>query len=298
MAKYKFQRTIKPGMGFEIGVDHVEKPISSLGIELPETIDAQMARIHKKVRNPNYPKLYDDAILKYVNDAKVGRFGVVTLAHVAEKLAPLNVCEVFFNDKKVVVEDWQSIITEVLSWAIDERFDVIEYLDAGRQLGWLKTPDKANRLEALRNKTCEANFSSYIDLCIRLQWIFLASGISLNKVAIKYQICTENEWKSRLAKQEAEQRAKIAKAFKAKKDASVSKSKGKHALKKAKKTTSSNLSTYIVVDGVVVPMSNGGVQTDTIVRSSSDYEDVWKGVGYIARDNGKYGSISGEDYAD
>ena len=59
--------------------------------------------------------------------------------------------------------------------------------------------------------------------------------------------------------------------------------------------------TYIVVDGVVVFVNarHGNKSNDArITRSSSDSEDTWKGFGYIARDNGRFGGVIGEDYAD
>lgn len=58
----------------------------------------------------------------------------------------------------------------------------------------------------------------------------------------------------------------------------------------------------IASDGVVVGRTLDrrveGHGDSAIVRSKSDSEDTWKGFGHIARDNGRYGSIDGVDYAD
>ena len=55
---------------------------------------------------------------------------------------------------------------------------------------------------------------------------------------------------------------------------------------------------YIVENGVVVRIGTGSTSSHTIARSSSDSEDTWIGMGHLARDNGRFGSIIGEDYAD
>lgn len=56
---------------------------------------------------------------------------------------------------------------------------------------------------------------------------------------------------------------------------------------------------YTVVNGEMICLKNGDVKADhTIARSSSDSEDTWIGMGHFARDNGRFGSIIGEDYAD
>jgi hypothetical protein len=56
---------------------------------------------------------------------------------------------------------------------------------------------------------------------------------------------------------------------------------------------------YTVVNGEVIRLKNGQGEIDhTIARSSSDSEDTWIGMGHLARDNGRFGSIIGEDYAD
>ena len=55
-------------------------------------------------------------------------------------------------------------------------------------------------------------------------------------------------------------------------------------------------------DGIVVgriSRSCGSARCESsVTRSESDCEDYWKGFGHIARDNGRYGSIDGVDYAD
>lgn len=59
--------------------------------------------------------------------------------------------------------------------------------------------------------------------------------------------------------------------------------------------------TYIVEGGVVVFVNRGGAvgtSERTICRSGSDSEDYWKGFGIGAPDNGRFGSIIGEDWAD
>ncbi len=56
---------------------------------------------------------------------------------------------------------------------------------------------------------------------------------------------------------------------------------------------------YTVVNGEVIRLKNEQGEIDhTIARSSSDSEDTWIGMGQLARDNGRFGSIIGEDYAD
>ena len=66
------------------------------------------------------------------------------------------------------------------------------------------------------------------------------------------------------------------------------------------KNNSSNESgfRYIVENGVVVRIGTGSTSSHTIARSSSDSEDTWIGMGHFARDNGRFGSICGVDYAD
>lgn len=57
--------------------------------------------------------------------------------------------------------------------------------------------------------------------------------------------------------------------------------------------------TYVVQNGLVIFLNS---DTDTrdgrIARSGSDSEDYWKGFGVGHPDNGRFGGINGEDYAD
>lgn len=55
---------------------------------------------------------------------------------------------------------------------------------------------------------------------------------------------------------------------------------------------------YIVENGVVVRLGRGTTGNHEVARSSSDAEDTWIGMGHFARDNGRFGSIDGVDYAD
>lgn len=58
--------------------------------------------------------------------------------------------------------------------------------------------------------------------------------------------------------------------------------------------------TYHIINGqpVFLTRNADSDEEQEIARSASEAEETWTGMGHMARDNGSFGSIIGEDYAD
>ncbi len=267
----------------------------------------------------HYKTPFAGTALEYFKEFNDKRLQVASLAQKADKLLKYDILEVFFKEKRYGVTSWPECLSRILGLFAREYEENIALLDDAGQLQWVKV-DKPGmgKLEALRTGKCSAVFRDMHSLCRRLQWLFLMCGVSLNTVAVRHNAFTDEEWQRHLAAEAAakasmeEERKRLiaqqelenARKEKRRKE----QDKRRANVKKRKQRPADSVcstpvleGTYILVNGVVEfikPMRGNGNNETRIIRSESDSEDTWKGLGFMARDNGRFGSILGEDFAE
>ena len=168
-----------------------------------------------------------------------------------------------------------------------------------------------------RQGNCRVRLGSNKDACFLIQWLFLMCGISLNEVDFYYDRYTDKNWRIHQQKvrrqQEIKKQLEVSRKIKHKTQIEYPFFTLRHSHGNKKKQSSNSNSSkrcckvhstpasdrvYMVMDGVVVFCSPCTTIDSPKEVMRVDTSEEWKGYGYIARDGGRYGGISGEDYLD
>lgn len=242
----------------------------------------------------------------------------------AKKLATLRVRGVAFKqafDKyEMKVSSWPDALAQLMLYAAHDRSEDLECMAVGGLLNWASTISRnIDVVKDWKTGRVSIKFPSVAHVCARLQWMFLMLGISLADVGVCYEELDAKryaEYKKRyfpdavgvsgndenVSDDDARKRPTASKCTsKPLEDGKPQSVRCSHAKSSGHyyRTDNYGITSYITVNGVVVMQGSDGFGGDgRISRSSSESEDTWKGVGFIARDEGRYGSLDGELYSD
>ena len=230
----------------------------------------------------------------------------VTLAHAAKELSHYRIQKIVINQKEYKVSNWNHALEKLLLKGI-----LINAADRAlrwKGLGltdWYQLVEDVEVIGGVRRKNQKVYLKilSVIDVIEKLQWTFLMAGFLLTSVQVELGTGVACSSPGNVSKKKKKKMLRTPQGktttpiFSAcKRDFGLKNVSSGYSLK----NNSSNESgfRYIVENGVVVRIGTGHTASHTIARSSSDAEDTWIGMGHLARDNGRFGSIIGEDYAD
>lgn len=303
------------------------------GIEKRLSVDVVNLRrindeVNRKIANPDqvYAGRSSKVVSLYRKVCSDSQLCVASLGNNAKKLVGLRVKALAFDGYEMTVCSWPDALAQLMSHAAHDRAEDVNILAVGGLLAWAPTTSQnMDAVEAWKKGLVNIEFHSMEDVCARIQWLFLMLGISLADVGVCYEELDDKryaEYRKRYFPEtvtlsgngdglmnggkgngaaspgQVVQPDDQGKPMQGKKNGVKTNSPVKRS-GNFHRTDNYGVSTYIVVDGVVVMHGSAGFGgDDRISRASSESEDTWKGVGYIARDGGRYGGLDGEEYSD
>lgn len=243
----------------------------------------------------------------------------VTLAHAANELSCYNLKTMIINQKEYTVSNWRNALEMFLlrGLFVNAADRVLRWKELG-WMDWYQLVEDVEVVAGVRRKSQRIYLKdlSIIEVIEKLQWTFLMAGFQLDAIQVElakikvevYPSSGNRTKKGEKSKQRSGNRTK--KGKKSKQHSATTTTPlfagwctnldfKERSPKRSKNVNSSGNSgfSYVVENGVVVRIGSSGGNR-TIARSDSDSDDTWIGMGHFARDNGRFGSIDGVDYAD
>ncbi len=235
-----------------------------------------------------------DQYRKYCEEKSASGSRVSSLAQRAETLAGLRVHGLAFRCHEMLVTDWCDALAQFMQHIGWEYEELVDRMQAAGFLSWIVRTDSARSMaEAWRVGACTIRFDTMSHVCEKLQWLFLMCGMPLNDVGMRYEGSLIVRETRRSHSRESRHAEKVVS------DNPHDLLKSRTATNSVKYSASESSGFYVLVDGVVEYIGRRNEPSERVIaRSESSTEDAWIGMGHFARDNGQFGSISGEDYAD
>ena len=251
------------------------------------------------------------------------------------RLSELRIAGFHIDGRDFRVTSWGDALSQMLVSFVCTRRDRFDYLEKVKLFDWIAVEDEQSIADSILAGNATVEVPDFSFVCARMQWLCMEFGFNLKDVGIKIDLYTDEEWERKIAVDLA--RKRTGKSLATTKRASsrgVANNKIKqkepryrdgntglgwprlseieqierNVIRSRPRSNATSpyhqnhfdSGTYIVhVGGEVEFVKPGGnSKTDGIARSESETGEDWKGLGHIARDNGRYGTIDGADYTD
>lgn len=219
------------------------------------------------------------------------------------------------------VEGWEEALCGVMHYMAETRRELVTALDEARLLPWIqKTNPRMPMVDCWLPGDYVVHLGCESDISRLMQWLFVMCEIRLEDVAVCYARgnhlpCQYRRIRCKrpeklvipLCKHEEKKKSKKARHWhpavvKKERLSAGGCSRRQNGVTRIDYSTPPPSGYLISPDGVVIGRSSSRRYDEqrepSITRSGSDSEDTWKSFGHMARDNGRYGAINGEDYAD
>lgn len=226
------------------------------------------------------------------------RYGVMSLAEHVNVLSGLRVKALAFRGDAIEIPltGWADALSWVMCYLAKNMPGTIEQIDKEGLLGWVDKNDPSIDMQrSWRQGNCRVRLGNNKDACFLIQWLFLMCGIPLNEVSLYYDRYPDGNGLIHQQKTR-HQLFTLRHSHGNKKKQSSNSNSSKRCCKVHSTPVSDRV--YMVMDGVVVFCSPYATIDSPKEVMRVDTSEEWKGYGYIARDGGRYGGISGEDYLD